>query len=60
MTWTNQLADQLDWHWRNALPPRLDGLTDDEYFWEPVEGCWTVRNDGAEIACLRDLYTHSI
>ena len=22
---------------------RLDGLTDDEYFWEPVSGCWTIR-----------------
>ncbi|APE16659.1 serine/arginine repetitive matrix protein 1 [Mycobacterium sp. WY10] len=46
MTWTTQLADQLDWHWTNALRPRLDGLTDDEYFWEPVAGCWTVHRDG--------------
>jgi len=22
---------------------RLDGLSDKEYFWEPVEGCWSVR-----------------
>jgi hypothetical protein len=22
---------------------RLDGLTDDEYFWEPVGGCWSLR-----------------
>ena len=22
---------------------RVDGLTDDEFFWEPVAGCWTVR-----------------
>jgi hypothetical protein len=22
---------------------RLTGLTDDEYFWEPVPGCWTIR-----------------
>lgn len=22
---------------------RLDGLTDREYFWEPVPGCWTLR-----------------
>ena len=21
----------------------LDGLTDDEYLWEPVEGCWSIR-----------------
>jgi hypothetical protein len=47
MTWTTQLADQIDWHWRNALRPRLEGLSDDEYFWEPVSGCWTVRRDGS-------------
>ena len=35
---TTQLADQLDWHWRQQLRPRLDGLTDDEYFWEPGAG----------------------
>ena len=35
---TDQLADQLDYHWTNQLRPRLDGLTDDEYFWEPVAG----------------------
>ena len=22
---------------------RFKGLTDEEYFWEPVEGCWSVR-----------------
>lgn len=22
---------------------RLDGLTDEEYFWEPAPGCWSVR-----------------
>lgn len=37
------LAEQLDWHWRTQLRPRLDGLTDDEYLWEPVPGCWNVR-----------------
>src|SRR5688572_25619777 len=25
---------------------RLEGLTHDEYFWEPVEGCWSVREEG--------------
>jgi hypothetical protein len=40
--YTELLADQLDYHWRHQLRPRLDGLTDDEYFWEPVPGCWTV------------------
>lgn len=44
---TDQLADQLEFHWSNQLRPRLDGLTDDEYFWEPVPNCWTVHRDGA-------------
>jgi hypothetical protein len=43
---TTQLADQLDWHWTQQLRPRLDGLTDDEYFFEPAPGCWTVHRDG--------------
>lgn len=41
------LAEQLDFHWREQLRPRLDGLTDEEYFWEPVPDCWTIRRDGA-------------
>lgn len=41
-----QLLDQVDWHWQHALRPRLDGLTDEEYLWEPVPGCWNVRPAG--------------
>src|ERR1700683_2471211 len=26
---------------------RIDGLSDHEYFWEPVPGCWTLR-EGAD------------
>lgn len=37
------LAEQLSWHWDGHLRPHLDGLTDDEYFWEPVPGMWSVR-----------------
>ena len=44
---TDQLADQLDFHWTHQLRPRLGGLTDDEYFWAPVPNCWTVHPDGA-------------
>ena len=40
------LLDQLDWHWHHQLRPRLDGLTDEEYFWEPVPGCWSIRPRG--------------
>jgi hypothetical protein len=41
-----QLADQLDWHWTHQLRARLDGLTDAEYFWQPVPNCWTVHAGG--------------
>jgi hypothetical protein len=43
----SQLADQLEFHWINQLRPRLDGLTDDEYFWCPVPNCWTLHSDGS-------------
>ncbi len=47
---TPHLAEQLDWHWQHQLRPRFDGLTDDEYFWEPVPDCWTVhRRAGAQL-----------
>lgn len=39
------LADQLEFHWNHQLRPRLDGLTDDEYLWQPVPDCWTVHAD---------------
>jgi hypothetical protein len=45
-TLTDQLVFQLDLHWQTALRPRLKGLTDDEYFFEPVPGCWTLHRDG--------------
>jgi hypothetical protein len=40
--WPNQAVEQLDWHWRTQLRPRLDGLTDAEYLWEPTSGAWNV------------------
>lgn len=40
---TDLLVEQLDWHWTNQARPRLDGLTDAEYLWEPVPGCWSIR-----------------
>jgi DinB family protein len=50
--WNHELVDQLDWHWRNQLRQRLEGLSDDEYFWEPVPGCWSVRRRGQSTAPL--------
>jgi DinB superfamily len=31
----------------DRLMARLGGLSDDEYRWEPVPGCWSVRPDAA-------------
>jgi hypothetical protein len=42
--WNARLSDQLDFHYRHQLVPRLEGLTDDEYYWEPVPGCWSIRS----------------
>jgi hypothetical protein len=50
INWTDELLDQLEWHWERQLRPRLDGLTDDEYFWEPVPDCWSVRRRGESTA----------
>lgn len=43
VSWTSRLVGQLEFYWDVHLAPRLVGLTDDEYFWEPVEGCWSLR-----------------
>jgi hypothetical protein len=43
---TDLLNDQLELHWTTQLRPRLETLTDDEYFWQPVPDCWTVHRDG--------------
>ncbi len=36
------LITAFDYVW-DRLTGRLAGLTDDEYFWEPVAGCWSLR-----------------
>ncbi|MFK5690262.1 DinB family protein [Ornithinimicrobium sp. LYQ92] len=40
---TTHLVDQLAYHWEHAARPRLEGLTDAEYRWEPAPGTWNVR-----------------
>jgi hypothetical protein len=44
--WNPLLVDQVDWHWQAQLRPRLDGLDDKEYFWEPVADCWSILRRG--------------
>jgi hypothetical protein len=50
LDWPGRLHEQLSWHWQQQLRPRLNGLTDDEYFWEPVPDCWNVRPRGTSRA----------
>jgi len=38
----HELSDLSDEVWRRTQA-RLDGLTGEEYFWEPAPGCWTIR-----------------
>lgn len=44
-TWNDELVEQLDWHWIHHARPRLDGMSDDEYLWEPVADCWNIRQE---------------
>lgn len=48
--WNAELVDQLDTHWSHRLRPRLNGLTDEEYFWQPVPDCWTISRRGESSA----------
>ncbi|MFC5140523.1 DinB family protein [Actinomycetospora rhizophila] len=42
LDWNTLLLDQVDFQWR-GWRPRLDGLTDEQYLWEPAPGAWSVR-----------------
>ncbi|MHB1431102.1 MAG: hypothetical protein ACYCVZ_03160 [Streptosporangiaceae bacterium] len=50
LDWNAALVDQLELHWSHHLRPRLDGLPDQEHFWEPVPGCWSIRARGTSSA----------
>jgi hypothetical protein len=51
-TWNHRLLEQIELHWTHALRPRLDGLTDAEYLWEPVPS-WNVRPRGTGTAAVQ-------
>jgi DinB superfamily len=38
------LVTAFDYVW-DRFRSRVNGLTDDEYFWQPVPDCWTIRPD---------------
>ena len=48
--WNRALREQWEFHWNHQLRARLDGLTDDEYFWSPVPDAWSVRPRGTSAA----------
>ena len=43
---THELLNQFDLEWNLAHGPSLETLTDEEYLWEPVPGCWSIRPTG--------------
>jgi hypothetical protein len=43
VNWGQLIVGQLEFYWDVHLRPRLDGLTDAEYLWEPAENCWSLR-----------------
>lgn len=60
MDWNPTLLEQLTWHWDNHLRPRLDGLTDEEYLWEPVPGSWNVHPQPAGPATIDFAYPEPV
>jgi hypothetical protein len=60
LDWNRTLREQWEFHWNHQLRARLDGLTDDEYFWSPVPDTWSVRParqlDGARAGRCRGLH----
>jgi hypothetical protein len=44
--WPRELFNQFDLEWNLAHGPSLETLTDEEYLWEPVPGCWSIRPTG--------------
>jgi hypothetical protein len=50
--WTHKLVEQIDWHWREQLRRRYDGLTDEEYLWEPVGNSWSIHPRGQGRAAI--------
>lgn len=48
--WNRTLREQWEFHWNHQIKSRLDGLTDDEYFWSPVPKPWSVRPRGQSTA----------
>jgi hypothetical protein len=37
----------LDFRWNALIRSRLEGISDDEYLWEPIAGCLSIHPDAA-------------
>lgn len=53
LDWNHSLREQWEFHWTHQIRPRLEGLTDDEYFWSPVPDAWSVRPRGTSTAPIQ-------
>jgi hypothetical protein len=53
LDWNQTLREQWEVHWNHQLRARLDGLTDDEYFWSPVPEAWSVWPRGSSTAPMQ-------
>ena len=40
------ITSQVDWWWSALFRPRLSGLSDEEFLWEPASDCWTLHDAG--------------
>ena len=45
-TTRSSVLENLDFRWTVLIRSRLEGLTDEEYLWEPAPGCLSIRPDG--------------
>lgn len=45
-TLSQDLLNLSDFAWQR-LRNRVEGMTDEEYLWEPFDGCWSVRKSNA-------------
>ncbi|WP_280419926.1 DinB family protein [Nocardia carnea] len=53
LDWNRTLREQVEFHWNHQLRDRLHDLTDEEYFWSPVPGAWSVRPRGTSSAPIQ-------
>lgn len=53
LDWNHSLREQWEFHWNHQIRARLEGMTDDEYFWSPVPNAWSVRRRGTSMAPMQ-------